>query len=64
MSIAGSYRAMSEDITRAAEVTKDEEVRRAYLALAELWRVRSVQLESGLLSVEVTPKPHREFGEA
>ena len=64
VSIADSYRAISEDITRAAEVTKDEEVRRAYLALAGLWWARSVQLESGLLSVEITPEPHREFGEA
>lgn len=64
MSIADSYRAISEDITRAAEVTNDEEVRLAYLALAGLWWARSVQLESGLLLVEVTPEPHREFGEA
>jgi hypothetical protein len=46
MSIADSYRAMSEDIRRLAEETNEEEdVRRAYLALADLWWARSMQLD-------------------
>ncbi len=38
MSIADTYRAMSDEIKRAAKETDDEGVRSAYLALAELWR--------------------------
>lgn len=38
LSIADTYRAMSDDIEREAKRTDDEGVRRAYLALAELWR--------------------------
>lgn len=41
MSIAETYRAMSDDIERAAMGADDEDVRRAYLALAELWRKRA-----------------------
>ncbi len=45
MSIAQTYRAMSDDIKRAAEETDDEGVRRAYLALAELWRKATLRAE-------------------
>lgn len=45
MSIADTYRAMSDDINRAAEETNDEGVRRAYLALAELWRKATLRAE-------------------
>ena len=41
MSIPDTYRAMSDDILRAATGVDDEEVRRAYLALAEIWRKRA-----------------------
>jgi hypothetical protein len=41
LSIAETYRAMSDDIERAATEVDDEEVRRAYLALAEIWRKRA-----------------------
>jgi len=41
VSIADTYRAMSDDIKRAATGVNDEEVRRAYLALAEIWRKRA-----------------------
>ena len=37
MSIADSYRAMSNDITQAAKEVEHEDVRRAYLVLAEMW---------------------------
>jgi hypothetical protein len=55
MSIADTYRSMSEDVRRLADETKDEAARDAYLALAELWRERSVRLESGV----VLTKPAR-----
>lgn len=45
MSIADTYRAMSDDIKRAANETNDEGVRRAYLALAELWRKATLRAE-------------------
>jgi hypothetical protein len=32
---------MSDDVKRAATEVNDEEVRRAYLALAEIWRKRA-----------------------
>ncbi|MFZ0776900.1 MAG: hypothetical protein WAM74_10450 [Xanthobacteraceae bacterium] len=41
MSIPDTYRAMSNDVIRAATDVEDEEVRRAYLALAEIWRKRA-----------------------
>ena len=41
VSIAETYRAMSDDIKRAATEVDDEDVRRAYLALAEIWRKRA-----------------------
>lgn len=41
MSISATYRAMSDDIIRAATEVDHEEVRRAYLALAEIWRKRA-----------------------
>ena len=46
MSIADTYRAMSEDVRRLANETKDEGVREAYLALAKLWGERSIALDS------------------
>ena len=55
MSIADTYRSMSEDVRRLADETKNEAVRDAYLALAELWRERSIRLESGV----ATTKPAR-----
>lgn len=45
MSIADTYRAMSDDIKRAAKETDDEGIRRAYLALAELWRKATLRAE-------------------
>jgi hypothetical protein len=36
-------------VRRLADETKDEAVRDAYLALAKLWRERSVRLESGVV---------------
>jgi hypothetical protein len=41
VSVADTYRAMSEDIKRAATEVDDEEVRRAYLALGEIWQKRA-----------------------
>jgi hypothetical protein len=41
VSIPDTYRAMSDDILRAATDVDDEEVRRAYLVLAEIWRKRA-----------------------
>jgi len=41
VSIPDTYRAMSNDVIRAATDVEDEEVRRAYLALAEIWRKRA-----------------------
>jgi hypothetical protein len=41
VSIPDTYRAMSDDILRAATDVDDEEVRRAYLVLAEIWRERA-----------------------
>jgi hypothetical protein len=38
MSIADTYRAMSDDMSHAAKETDDEALQRPYLALAELWR--------------------------
>ena len=52
MSIAETYRAMSDDISRAARETNDEAVRSAYLALAELWD-RAALRTSGFPSVVV-----------
>jgi len=46
MSIAETYRAMSEDVRRLADEAKDEGAREAYLALAKLWQERSLALES------------------
>jgi hypothetical protein len=51
VTIADSYRAMANDIRRAAEsVDIAEDVRRAYLALAELWWTRSIQLDGAPLA--------------
>jgi hypothetical protein len=55
MSIADTYRSMSEDVRRLADETENEAVRDAYLALAELWRERSIRLGSGV----ATTKPVR-----
>ena len=49
MSIADTYRAMSEDISRAAKETDDEAVARAYLALAELWRKAALRADGSFL---------------
>ena len=46
MTIADSYRAMSEDIRRAAEAVEVEDVRRAYLELADLWLARSTHVDN------------------
>jgi hypothetical protein len=46
MSIADTYRAMSTDIRQAAATNQNEDVRRAYLALAEMWATRAVQLDA------------------
>lgn len=45
MSIADTFRAMSDDIIRAAKETDDEGVRRAYLALADLWRKAALRAD-------------------
>ena len=50
MSIAETYRAMSDDINRAATETDDEGVRRAYIALAELWRKATLRAEGFSIS--------------
>ncbi len=54
VSIAETYRAMSDDIKCAATEVDDEEVRRAYLTLAEIWRKRAegfpVLVDEGELS--------------
>jgi hypothetical protein len=49
MSIADTYRSMSEDVRRLANETEDGAARDAYLALAELWLERSVRLETGVV---------------
>jgi hypothetical protein len=54
MSIADTYRSMSEDVRRLADETEDEAARDAYLALAELWRERSIRLESGIVLTKPT----------
>ena len=54
MSIADSYRAMSEDIRRESEAAEHEDVRRAYLALAEMWASRAAQLESARFAARRT----------
>jgi len=54
MSIADTYRLMSEDVTRLANEAEDGAARDAYLALAELWRERSVRLESGAVLTKPT----------
>jgi hypothetical protein len=54
MSIADTYRSMSEDVRRLADETENEAVRDAYLALAELWRERSIRLESGVVLTKPT----------
>jgi len=50
MAIAETYRAMSEDIRRAAKLVSTEDVRRAYLALADLWWARSMRLDGARVS--------------
>jgi hypothetical protein len=50
MSIAESYRTISADLRRAAEKMQVEDVRRAYLALADLWWKRAMQLDGAPLS--------------
>jgi hypothetical protein len=54
MSIADTYRSMSEDVRRLADETEDGAARAANLALAELWRERSVSLESGIVPTKPT----------
>jgi hypothetical protein len=49
MSIADTYRSMSEDVRRLANETEEGAARDAYLALAELWLERSVRLETGVV---------------
>jgi len=46
MSIADTYRTMSEDVRRLANETEGEAKRDAYIALAELWHARSIKLNS------------------
>jgi|GEM_PF-6324614 hypothetical protein len=53
MSIAESYRAISTDLRRAAERIQTEDVRRAYLALADLWWKRAMQLDGAPLSARI-----------
>ena len=48
MSIADTYRQMSEDISRAAKETDNEAVARAYLALAELWSKAALRADASL----------------
>ena len=55
MSIAESYRAMAKDIQREAEGTKDEAVRAAYIALAELWSARAIQLDGAVSDIPRNP---------
>jgi len=55
VSIAESYRAMSRDIQREAEGTKDEAVRAAYIALAELWSARAIQLDGSVGDIPRNP---------
>lgn len=45
MTIADTYRAMSEDVSRAAKETDNDTVRRAYLALADLWRKAALRAD-------------------
>jgi hypothetical protein len=47
MSIGDSYRAMAADIKLAAEAIDVEDIRRAYLALGNLWEKRSIELDQG-----------------
>ncbi len=49
MSIANTYRAMSDDVGRAAKETDNEGVQGAYLALAELWRQAALRAEGFLI---------------
>jgi len=49
MSIADTYRAMSEDVRRLADETEDEGAREAYLALAALWQERSIKLDNAFV---------------
>ncbi len=51
MSIADTYRAMSDDIGRAANDVDDEGVRTAYIALAELWPQASHRADGFPISV-------------
>ena len=55
MSIAESYRAMSKDIQREAEGAKDEAVRAAYIALADLWLARAIQLDQSVSDIPRNP---------
>jgi hypothetical protein len=52
MTIADSYRAMSSDIKRAAEKVDHEDVRRAYLVLAELWSRAAMRADGSIVSVD------------
>jgi hypothetical protein len=40
--------------SRLADETEEEAARDAYLALAELWRERSIRLEGGIISTKLT----------
>src|SRR5271168_357541 len=55
VSIAESYRAMAKDIQREAEGTKDEAVRAAYIALADLWLARAIQLDQSVGDIPRNP---------
>ena len=55
VSVADTYRAMSDDVGRAAKESDDEGVQSAYLALAELWRQAALRAE-GLLIPANSPK--------
>jgi hypothetical protein len=52
MSIADTYRTMSEDVRRLANETKNEAKRDAYIALADLWHARSIELDSAAAPVK------------
>jgi hypothetical protein len=46
---------MSKDIQREAEGTEDEAVRAAYIALAELWLARAIQLDQSVSDIPRNP---------
>jgi hypothetical protein len=52
MTIADTYRAMSSDIRQAAGTADHEDVRRAYLVLAELWSRAAARADGFTASVD------------